>query len=190
MKKHKYIRDIEDTFEEGQDLKKAQFFAKKIKSVQKKSFPSIEFKQHLSDRLHNIYELSLLDDESSRFSIFQLWSIGVCFMFVCVWVIWIFGIQSKPLPEWVQHANPASSSIVAPEAMMLDAQEEIGIMWTSSIESWDFQKIPTDLQGLCEYYGGSYRPDESCEFANGTICLDYNEQSIQGCMLNDANSEK
>ena len=46
--------------------------AKKIKSSQKKAFPSSEFKQQLADKLSNIYILNIESEEKSRFTFLQM----------------------------------------------------------------------------------------------------------------------
>lgn len=72
MKKNPYIHDITDTFGDENTSKDAVNIAKKIKKAQKKAFPSIEFKQHLGDRLSNIYALQSADDITPRLSLMQL----------------------------------------------------------------------------------------------------------------------
>ncbi len=82
MKKNAYIHDIRDTLGDTNTSENAQSIAKKIKSAQKKAFPSIEFKQHLWDRLSNIYAVQTVDDITPRFSLMQLFWAFASFIFI------------------------------------------------------------------------------------------------------------
>jgi len=82
MKKHTYIHDIKDTLGDTKSQENAEHIAKKIKSAQKKAFPSIEFKQHLRDKLSNIYAIQSSDDVAPRFSLVQLFWAFASFIFI------------------------------------------------------------------------------------------------------------
>lgn len=93
MKKNAYIHDITDTFGDDSTSKNALSIAKKIKSAQKKAFPSIEFKQHLWDRLSNIYALQSADDIVPKFSLMQLFWAFASFIFIAGWVFGIYQMK-------------------------------------------------------------------------------------------------
>jgi len=196
MKKQVYIRDVLDSLGENDTSKNVLSIAKKIKSSQKKAFPSIEYKQHLGDNLSNIHELQLQDNVKSQFSLLQIFSAFATFIFVIM--AWVFFTQMQSVSEidTMQIQNEfktqnrgVSESIITPSDSIQSKAFESSL---SDIQEWDYEIMQQEwvaisLWELCELYGANY--DEflnECGFINGTTCRNYDEQSISECALYDA----
>lgn len=115
MKKSTYIQDMKDTFKDDTTLKNVLEITKKIKSSQKKAFPSIEFKQHLWDRLANIHDISVFEDEKPRFSLLQILWAFASFIFISGSIISIYQIKNmKDITTQDTYDTQVSPSMISP----------------------------------------------------------------------------
>jgi len=196
MKKNTYIYDITDTFSDADSSKNAVILAKKIKKAQKKAFPSIEFKQHLGDKLSNIYALAQDDNIQERFSILQLfWGVATCMIiffgvihFYYLGEIWIPNSPTS-VSEIQISENPENQIIEfpPPNMMRIQGDQSSDSSMKLDMEAFKIWEIQDDIGALCRKYGWDFiDTQKECLFPNGTMCYNYDQVDIQECLLKDA----
>lgn len=144
MKKNTYIQDIEDTLGEQSSSKNVLSITKKIKSSQKKAFPSIEFKQHLSDKLSNIYILNVEEEEKPRFTILQLFGAFASFIFIAGGIFSFHHMREMSqiqLPESYDTLSVPSQSYEMKMLEMPDSDDSQGF------ENDDIQSEENQIEG-------------------------------------------
>jgi len=133
MKKTTYIRDIEDTLGKNDFSKNAVRIAKKIQSTQKKAFPSIEFKQHLWDRLSNIHALQLEEDANPKFSLLQIVAGFASFIIITGGIFSIYQMSSMPNLK----ISEQSTISTLPSTISRDSSVINEDIWNKEVPLWE-----------------------------------------------------
>ncbi len=130
MSKTDYITEMQDAFGQEQDPKELLKVAKKIKSLQKKSFSRKEFREELAMKLNAIHELDISEDIVPRFSVFQIFWALCSFVFISWALLSVYTMRSED-----------HSIISLPESPSIDSVQSL---WDALLDqdlSRDFEQV-------------------------------------------------